>query len=190
MPTLFPFTPSSADHTAPEKLSYREIARSAGNEIRESGAGVKRAPIRPFPFLRPVRVNGYGGFVQCGKNPENVHNFAQWKNLCRCQIPDNPHKSLLLRRNWLRSTKPRATRPNPCPSATPHGPKSNGPGIRILSPKRSSFFRCPKIPGKPALPGCLTQGAINHPEIRAQFCTMEKSLYAAEARITRTIIVT
>ena len=144
MPTLLVITASLAGPAAPQKLAYQEIARSAVDTERpETGPGVERAHIRPLALLSfpPIRVMALAALCSAHILRVKCTMAHKRKIFASPGAHHNPNKSLLLRRNWLRSAKPRACCPNLCISQTPHGRKPNRPPkIPILRPNRQFVF--------------------------------------------------
>jgi hypothetical protein len=126
LPTFPVFNASPAGRAAPQKLAYHEIARSAVDTAgdKESPRNRSRRGTRPHPpsrasFISSHPGHGPGGFVQRSSYRILCTMVHKRKTSASERDPHNHNKSLLLRRSWLRSAKPRETRPPTPPCVHP-----------------------------------------------------------------------
>jgi hypothetical protein len=118
------------------------------------------------------RVMGLAALCTAYISSIRAQECAKRKISAGTDAPYNPSKSLLLRRNWLRSARPCATRLNLCASVTPLARNQTvPPKTRILKQNREvRFFR-------------FTPGALlpRRPTgIRVDLCPMSSAIRAQE----------
>ena len=113
-----------------------------------SRRGTRQHPPSCPPFVSSRLGHGSDRVVHRAYFRDPCTGMHKRKISAGAEVQHNHNISLLLRRNWLRSAKPRATRPHLCASQAPLARNQNRPAPpktrRLASSGRtgSSFFRC------------------------------------------------
>ena len=113
------FIPSRPGHRSGAFLQ-RDPCTVLPNRKISADAEAPNSPNKSLPLTRnwlrfakpPAALPNLGAFVHRTSFRDPCTVLHKRKISAGAEAPNNPNKSLLLRRNWLRSAKPHATRPN------------------------------------------------------------------------------
>jgi hypothetical protein len=180
LPTLIVFTESRAYRAALEKLACREIAHQGNRKCRRlhrKNRNRSRRGTRPHPpsfasfHLLPCGSWVWRLCATCRFHPK-MHNPAQRKISAGAKARHNHSKSLLLRRNRLRSAKPRGAAPTCVHARRLMARNQNAP----LKTRHLQSVRFSAV-----LPRNVPQGR----RLSAQRCTTTNRTTIAAPRITK-----